>query len=318
MIHIALIGAGDVVRKSYLPALTSRTDCKVIGICSQQGQSASELASFYGIEKVFPYYTDALEHDAVDTVFICTPTHLHREITEAAMDFNKNVLIEKPLCTNYEDTRRLLNRAKTYPNAFYVTFNNQFRSENAWLKARVLAGDFGEIELIDMNWYRRLIATNKSWLYNQTYSGGGVLIDLGTHLIHLALSLVPNRQTFRVYCNTVSHNLPDSTVEDTAIAMITINGITTIQLKLGWDMELDQKSRVKLEVFGRNGSVANHHYNGEKMNPFNRLIDDFFHHIESKTIPDLALIDDTGMIIESMYHSSRSSKLIEGEFIAPF
>jgi len=319
MIHIALIGAGDVVRKSYLPALISRTDCKVIGVCSQQGQSASELASFYGIESVSTNYMDILELDTVDAVFICTPTHLHREIAETAMDHNKHVLVEKPLCNNYKDARLLLGRAKTYPNTFYVTFNNQFRSENIWLKSRTLDGSFGEIEFIDLEWFRRDMVTHKSWLCNKTYSGGGVLIDLGTHLIHIALSLIPDRRSFCVYCNTISHNLPDSTVEDTAIAMITINGITNVQLKLGWDMEtLDQKSRVKIEVFGRKGSVSNQQYDGEKTNPFHRLIDDFFHHIESKTTPDLSLIGDTGMIIESMYHSSRSNKLIEGEFNAPF
>ncbi|MFC1516301.1 Gfo/Idh/MocA family protein [Thermodesulfobacteriota bacterium] len=319
MNNIAFIGAGDIVRKSYLPALTSRSDCKIVGICSQQGRSASELASHYRIERVFSGYLEVLESDIVDTVFICTPTHLHREIAEAAMAHNKHVLVEKPLCTSYEDGRLLLRRARTYPKTFYVTFNNQFRAENAWLKERVLNGNFGEIELIDMEWFRRDIVTNKPWLYNKKYSGGGVLIDLGTHLIHLALSLIPDRHSFIVYCNTISHNLPDSDVEDTANAMITINGITNIQLRLAWDMEsLEQKSRVDIEVYGRKKNASNHRYDGKKVEPFSRLIDDFFHHIESNKKPDLALIEDTMILIESMYRSQKTNTLIKGKFRALF
>ena len=94
---MAFIGASDVVRNAYLPAVSRRKDSRLVAICSQKGESANELATLYGIEKVFSGYDEVLQQEDIDTVFVCIPTYLHRRIAEAAMKYNKNILVEKPL-----------------------------------------------------------------------------------------------------------------------------------------------------------------------------------------------------------------------------
>jgi len=238
--RVAFIGAGDVVRKAYLPAVSRRKDSRLVAICSQKGESANELATLYGIEKVFSGYDEVLQQEDIDTVFVCIPTYLHRRIAEAAMKYNKNILVEKPLCANYQDSHILLQRAFHYRKTFYAAFNNQFREENHWLNSKVLAGDIGEIELIDFEWYRTKRYEDKTWLYDATLSGGGVLIDLGAHLIYFALSLIPNRREYTAYCNNMSHKVRPS-VEDTSVAMVTVDGKIMILVKLGWDIFTNSK-----------------------------------------------------------------------------
>jgi len=128
--RIAIIGAGDVVRRGYLPALLRRDHCKVNAISSRSARSAADLALAHRIQGTYQGYADVVQDPEIDTVFICTPPHLHKEIAEAAMGCNKNILVEKPLCVNYRDSRTLLRRARGYAKTFYAGFNNYFREEN--------------------------------------------------------------------------------------------------------------------------------------------------------------------------------------------
>ena len=315
MVHrVAFIGAGNVVRKRYLPAISQRTDCEVVAICSQHGRSANEFAALYGIGSVYQDFETLLQQDDIDTVFICTPTYLHREMAEAAIGRKKNVFVEKPLCTNYRDSHILLQRAVRYSNTFYVAFNNQFRDANQWLRSKVLAGDIGDIELIDFDWYRTKGHEQKAWLYDVNLAGRGVLIDLGAHLVHLALSLIPLRHQFTAYCNNVIHNPRSSSVDDTSVAMITVDDRITILIKLGWDMKFSTKTRVLLEVFGKEAHISNQDYQGPKTNGFGHMIQDFFRHIEANSTPDLGLVEDTMMLLDALYRSNQTRSTLSGKF----
>jgi len=317
----AFIGAGDVVRRSYLPAISQQSDCKVVAICSQSGQSAKELADLYGIKIVSQHYEEVLQQPDIDTVFICTPTHVHREIAEAAMRYGRHVLVEKPLCTTYQDSRMLLQQARSYDKTFYAAFNNQFRVENRWLKTKVLTGKIGEVELIDFEWYRTKRHVDKAWLYDPPRSGGGVLVDLGAHMLHLALSLLPNRQYYTASCHNVSHQAFSSSVEDTSISMISVDDKTTILIKLGWDMKLPKPSRVTLELFGLAGRISNRDFEEAKVGSpvtksdgYDLMIAEFLQHIDTNTKPNLDLVDDTMMLVDALYRSSQTQTTIAGEF----
>lgn len=311
--RVCVIGAGDVVRRVYLPSLAMRADCKIKGISSQRGRSAEELAARYGIEAVLMGHEEILGQDDVDTVFICTPPHLHKEIAEAAMERNKNILVEKPLCANYRDSRSLLRRARAYPKTFYAAFNNYFREENQWLKSKVMNGEVGNVEVIDIEWLRTRRYENKAWLYDPGLSGGGVLMDLGSHMIHFALSLIPQRIRFAALCHNMTHEW-QSAVESTSTAMVTVDNKVTILLKLGWDMKLPVQSSVVFTVYGSEGSLSNQEYQGSKTDGYGRMIDDLFCCMDSATRPNLGLVEDTMLLLDALYESAGSQSFVRGEF----
>ncbi len=315
MVHrIGFIGAGDVVRKAYLPAVTRRADCRVVAICSESGRTARELAAREGIPTVCNEYGELLEHPEIDTVFVCTPTHLHREMAETAMSRQKNVLVEKPLCATYADARALLQKAAGYPKTFYPAFNNQFREENQWLRAEVLSGELGMVRLMDFEWYRTKRYEDKAWLYDAKRSGGGVLMDLGSHLIHLALSLIPNRRRFTAYCHSLCHSPASSSVEDTSAAMVVVDEQILIHLRVGWDMKMETKSCVVLEVHGTAGRLSNLDYAGSKRDGYEAMVDDFLGHIEEGRTRDLALVADAMLLLDVLYRSSSARTAISGTF----
>ena len=310
--RVGIVGAGDVVRRSYLPALSRRGDCHVRAICSARGESARAVASEYGIRDVSAGYEELLHDADIDAVFIATPPHLHREISERAMESRKHVLVEKPLCSTYGDCRSLLERAVAYEKVFYGAFNNQFREENLALRSRALAGDLGALELIDFEWFRTRRYPDKLWLYDRRLAGGGVLMDFGVHLVHLALGLLPDRKSYRAFSS--GFRQMEHSVEDTAVAMVTVDCKTTVLVKAGWDMKLPAPARVILNVYGHAGSASNLDYRGAKTDGFDSLLADFFRHIESGTKVDLKLVDDTMSVVDALYNSSESGSPVEGRF----
>lgn len=314
MHNIAIIGAGDIVRKAYLPALSRRGDCRVMAICSQSGHSAHELAMQYQIPFMYQDYQELLQRKDIDVVFICTPTALHRPISEAAIASQKHLLVEKPLCTTYSDSHALLQQAACYEYVFYPAFNNRFREENQYFYNHILSGKIGALELFDFEWYRTKRYIQKDWLYNPSMSGGGVLMDLGTHLLHLALGLLPKRRKFSAFCNNIIHDSSNSIVEDTSTALLSIDNNISIVMKLGWDMHLPTASRVNLQVFCSQGIVSNFDYQGEKTDGYALMIQDFFAHIDTNTRPDLNLVDNTMQMIEALYLSSLEKRCVSGEF----
>lgn len=315
MLHnIALIGAGDIVRKAYLPELTGRVDCRVKALCSKGGASAEELAQQYGIPAWSKEYREIIKEKDIDVVFVCTPTNSHRLIAEAALDAGKHILVEKPLCTNYTDSNALLQRAVRSDKVLYPAFNNSFREENLFFFHKVERGELGCPEVIDFEWYRTRRYETKAWLYDARQSGGGVLIDLGAHLVHMALGLLPDRKKFCVNAVNMHHSSEDSSVEDTSTATIIIDDQTSILIKTGWDVAMPERSRVNLNVIGSKGVASNRDYQGPKSEGYPAMLEDCFRHIEENRKPDLQRVDDTMLVLEAMYESNRKKTCITGVF----
>jgi predicted dehydrogenase len=310
---IGIVGAGHVVQTRYLPLLSKRHDSKVVAICSR-GESAKELAAAYEIESVYISYKDCVERDDIDTIMICTQPSQHREIASAAMQGGKNVLVEKPICNNYSDTRSLLQEALGCITTFYPVFNNQFRVENQWLIESVNRGEVGDPRLISFEWFRTDPFLSKAWLHEASESGGGVLMDFGVHLLHMALRLLPTRKRFEVYCANLDHGLPNSTVEDTSAALVTVDDSVIVTIRVGWDMRTSTKARVRLEVFGTKSHILSTDYAGPKTDPLDKMIDDFFSHIEAGTSPDLAIADDTMKLVDALYRSAQTGLRVVGTF----
>ena len=183
-----------------------------------------------------------------------------------------------------------------------------------WLKRKVLAGDIGEPELLDFEWFRTRRFEAKSWLYDRSLSGGGVLIDLGAHLVNLALDLLPNRRTFKAFCRNRCKGSFSPTVEDTSICMVTIDDSISILLKVGWSMGIRVPTIVNLDVYGGKEALSSRDYQGERPDGHPPMIRDFLEHVEGGTSPDLDLVEDTMMLLYALYRSDRSDGPVAGSF----
>ena len=310
--RIGIIGAGDIAQKTYLPLLAEREDCELAAIYSRTRGPASELATKFGIEHVYDDLNELLERSDIDTVFVCTPTETHLTIARAALKYSKNVLIEKPLTTVYEDDVSLLKLARLQSKNFCVAFNNYYREENEWLRRKVLEGTLGEVQIINIEWYRALPFPSVG--PHQGAQPSGVLMHLGAKLFSVALRLLPERRSFTVVCQNLKRSGGPTADEDTSLSSIVIDEKVTVNMRLGWDIALPVGSQTNMEVFGKKGKASNRDYNGPESDGHKNMINEFLERSDSGECMDLDLVEDTMTLLNALYQSHRAKTAVSGKF----
>ena len=310
--RLGIIGAGDIAAKVYLPQLADREDCELIAIFSKTIGRASELAKKYNIKNVYEDLHEFLERSDIDSVFICTPTDTHLHIAQAALKCSKNILIEKPLTTVYKDDISLLKLARLQSKTFSVAFNNYYREENKWLRQEVLAGKLGEIQIINLEWYRA--QPFPSFGSHQGDQPSGVLMHLGAKLLNVALGLLPERQSFRAFSQNLKRSSESTSDEDTSTSSIVIDEKVTLNMRLGWDIKLPVGSQTNMEVFGKNGKVSNSDYEGPESDGHRNMIDEFLKQSGSCNSKDIDLVEDTMSLLNALYQAHKTETTVFGEF----
>lgn len=195
-INIAVIGAGSMGRThSYaiknipfyyrdLPFLPVAHT-----ICSRTFEKAEYMKNEYGYLYAESEYIKVLQNPDVDIVDICTPNIYHFEQIKLALEYGKHIMCEKPLVANDDEGKKLEKLLLHYPNSIHrVVFNNRHLPVTMRASQIVNEGRLGRILSFRAH-YRHSSATdiNKraGWKQDKTICGGGVLYDLGSHVIDL-------------------------------------------------------------------------------------------------------------------------------------
>jgi len=130
---------------------------------------------------------ELLEHD-LDGVVIATPSALHAEHAVAALESRVAIFCQKPPARNVEETRRVLSAAREADRLLGVDLSYRHVEALRAAHRAVADGEIGLVHSIDLT-FHSAHGPGKPWLTKPALSGGGCLIDLGTHLVDLALWL---------------------------------------------------------------------------------------------------------------------------------
>jgi predicted dehydrogenase len=144
------------------------------------------IAEVAAIEDPAHPASQRLDEVELDGIVIATPSALHAEQAIAALDRGVAVFCQKPLARTADEARRVVEAARAADRLLGVDLS--YRHAAAFRAARdvVRSGRLGELvsaELVFHNAY----GPDKPWFYDRDLSGGGCLIDLGIHLVDLAL-----------------------------------------------------------------------------------------------------------------------------------
>lgn len=159
----------------------------LIAICGRTEPAVAEAARRYGFDG---YYTDWRELVADDRVTLFDNVAWHSAHVEpciAAAEAGKHVLCEKPLATNAQDSRRMLNAAKTAGVKHMVVFNYRFAPAVQLARQIIAEGYLGRLHHIRIRYLQDHQADPERPLPFKIGAGkGGVLLGLGSHVIDLA------------------------------------------------------------------------------------------------------------------------------------
>ena len=158
---------------------------EIAGICSRRLEKAREAAEELNV----PYYTDdyrqLLAREEIDAVSVCTPNALHEEIALAALKAGKHLYIDKPLADTAQGARRIADQAEKSGVFTRMVFNNRYLPVTLRARELVDQGRIGRVLSFEGRYlHSGSIDPNKPIGWKQTLQGG-VLLDLGSHVLDL-------------------------------------------------------------------------------------------------------------------------------------
>jgi predicted dehydrogenase len=185
-VKLGIIGCGIATQELHAPALLKLKDkFEVISVCNINEPKAKECADVLGGTPFVSDYRHLLNTD-IEAVDVAVPYNLNYEITRAALEAGKHVIVEKPLAHDLEDARRMLELDRRFPQVKMVAENFRYHPAFRRLKALMAEGRIGEPLAIFWNVFRLVDANNKyyqtGWRVENRFPGGFVT-DGGVHNI---------------------------------------------------------------------------------------------------------------------------------------
>jgi predicted dehydrogenase len=111
-VRIGIIGAGNYTTSRMLPGFQKVEDCEVTAVANRRRESAEKVATQFGIPRVFDDWRQVIESPDVDAILIGTPPNVHKEMTLAALDAGKHVLVQTRIATTADDARAMHAKAE--------------------------------------------------------------------------------------------------------------------------------------------------------------------------------------------------------------
>lgn len=176
-----------VIYPGVLPRL------KLAAVCTTSEQSAQSAAHDGGFEGWTTSPEALLSREDVDVVDVCTPNFAHRDTILAALRAGKHVIVDKPLARNAVEAQEIAEAVATAKTGLGMVFNYRFVPALMLAHKMIADGTLGAIYHFHFDYLHSGYQNPNrpmSWRLRRAQSGGGALVDLGSHIIDLVRHLL--------------------------------------------------------------------------------------------------------------------------------
>jgi predicted dehydrogenase len=246
-LRFALIGAGAIAQ-SYVAVFSGLRNAAVVGVADPQLPRARAVAEALHC-RAFPSHTELVDEVACDAALICTPPAAHVEVGLDLLALGIPVLCEKPLALDLASARKLVNAAANAGVPLTMAAKFRYVDDAIRAKSIVESGSLGEIVLFD-NVFASHAPMAHRWNADPAISGGGVLIDHGTHSVDIA----------RYFLGSITEvmavegkRVQDVPVEDTAQLLVRSAGGVCGTIDLSWSIDMQADRYVS--IYGSEGTI---------------------------------------------------------------
>jgi predicted dehydrogenase len=184
-IKTAVIGYGFSAKTFHIPFLTTLDEFELVAIST----SKQEVKNDWPEVQHYDQADDLLMQSDTELVIITTPNDVHFKLAKTALENGKHVIIEKPFVTNIADGEELIALAKEKGLVLSVYHNRRWDGDFLTVKKMFNEQRFGELKHFESHFDRFRPEVRQRWR-EQTAEGGGILFDLGSHLLDQAITLL--------------------------------------------------------------------------------------------------------------------------------
>jgi len=208
-LRIGIVGLGNMSTR-HVDAIKKCNQMELSAICTRSVSNLNRKAKLWSVSKTYLNYEEMFLDPDIDAVVIITPNKFHAPMTITALNAGKHVFCEKPPAINAAEAKEMMECANSNRKVLMYGFMFRFSRKYNFVKELREKGMFGEIYFVKAGVVRRSGCPG-GWFANKEMSGGGPLIDIGSHIIDLSVYLMGDYEPVSVFARTFkkTENLDD-------------------------------------------------------------------------------------------------------------
>ncbi len=278
-LKIGIVGCGGIFKWAHLAAYVKMDNVEIVALCDIVEGRAEEMKQFchdtYNSNLLdnaicYTQFDEFIKQADIESIDICTPNYLHSTFAVKALEAGKHVFCEKPDAVSVEEALKMDAAATKSGKTLMIMRNNRHTEAAKKLKKMAAKGEFGDLYCGRCGWLRRRGIPGKGgWFTTKAQSGGGPLIDLGVHMIDLAIYIMGNPTPVAVsgsIYNKFADNEAEASsdnvkfgetaadgtfdVEDLAMGFIKFDNGACLQIEFSWASNIGVPDRNFVELRG--------------------------------------------------------------------
>jgi len=249
--NVGIVGLGKM-GLLHAGILNSIPDVKIKAVTEKESLIANYVRDSMPSVNVYDDYLNMIKSEELNLIYITTPISSHFPIAQDCIENKINFFIEKPLTKNLEESKKLCKKLKGTDLVHSVGYNRRFIDTFSEVKSLLDSKILGDISRIKSSMYvSNIFSKSKGWRSRKEVSGGGVLLDFGSHLVDLLLWYFGNIERVSGNIKSVYSN----EVEDSAHMEMEFSNNIRGELDTSWSIRGYRIPEINLEIIGNNGSI---------------------------------------------------------------
>jgi predicted dehydrogenase len=265
--RLGFVGLGWIGR-NRLASVVQADAAQIVAMQDAQVEAGVEAHNLVPGAVLFSSFADLLD-DNLEGVVIATPNRFHAEQAIAALESGIAVFCQKPLGRNAAETRRIVDAARRADRLLGVDLSYSAIPAMKTVSALVESGALGKVFAVDAKFHNGY-GPDKPWFYDFSLSGGGCVLDLGSHLLDLALRPLGfpriNRVQSSLFAQGKLLKQGGREIEDYAVATIETGDDTVINLSCCWKLNMGREADIEIAFYGTQGGAALRNVDGSFYN----------------------------------------------------
>ncbi|MGF9762703.1 Gfo/Idh/MocA family oxidoreductase [Microvirga sp. 0TCS3.31] len=261
--RLGFLGVGWIGRHR-MQAILGTGVVDVAAIADASPEMASEAIKLAPDARLVSTLDEILDL-GVDGVVIATPSAMHAEQSIRALERGVAVFCQKPLGRTAAEVQAVVDAARKADRLLCVDLSYRFTDGMRRIREIVDSGELGHIYAVDLV-FHNAYGPDKPWFYDPALSGGGCVMDLGVHLVDLALWSMNNpgiaSVTGKLFAGGAQLTDTATQVEDYAVATVELETGAVVQLACSWRLQAGCDAMISATFYGTQGGVSLRNVNG--------------------------------------------------------
>jgi predicted dehydrogenase len=247
-----------------MQALLDEGACRVAAVADPSTEARERMREHAPDAALLGTLDELLQHE-LDGVVIATPSALHAQQSLACLERGLAVFCQKPMARTAAENAAIVDAARQADRLLGCDLSYRHTEAMRRIRNCVVEGELGNVYAVDMV-FHNAYGPDKSWARDPQLAGGGCAIDLGIHLVDLALWTLGFPEVTGVTSRLYAHGklLPANSgeVEDYAVAQIDLATGAVVRVACSWNLSAGRDAVIEAHFHGANAGAAMVNVNG--------------------------------------------------------